>query len=530
MEAESLALRAKALLEEDAATGRTEEEQDEREQMLFRVALIGFEINRQLGQPEQALEYMTKFREWFYSGVHSSTRIPSHTRLFLRFERSLADDFLSKGDFATVDWDLTPVLWSFEEHDEGAAGLLSMAPVIRDQIHPLRLLVKAKQGLGKEAEAARIQTSLNSMEARVFTLVDGAGAKVYDALGWTFSRAPILTEATGSLAAPGPDGLLDSTTEWNGAWATPSFMLGGRRHPARRSYTTEEVLLQLKVGIPTFIFCLALLLLLSQPLLWPRRRERRRRGPSFIKRWGAQCASILAARVLKPLSKLCDLARLLWPSVVRGWFMGCECLRIISGGLRFGAAMVAATTAAVAGTAIAWLRGPIGLLASVLGHAAAAVCSFVGAAGARCYRLAEAGAPGDGGVDEPAGERTAAAGGVADPNPAKSKLTRKQQKRRAAQRRRAEALAAAAGGGGADGVAAAESEPDQGGEEEPQQEEENDEEGLWECAICLNDLEQEVMWLPCFHAFHPGCFGPGKDKCLAKGLRVECPICRMPVT
>lgn len=197
---------------------------------------------------------------------------------------------------------------------------------------------------------------------------------------------------------------------------------------------------------------------------------------------------------------------------------------------------VVATVAVVTGTPIMWLRGLLGLMLSVLGRAIAGGRLFVGAAGAWCCRFAVAAAPGDGGVDEPTGERAAASGGTSVPNPTKSKLKRKQQKRRAAQRRRAEALAAAAGGGGADEDAGAESEPEQGGEGEPQQEDEQeddkqeDEEGSRECAICLNDLEQEVMWLPCFHAFHPGCFGPWRDKCLAKGLRVECPICRMPVT
>ena len=101
---------------------------------------------------------------------------------------------------------------------------------------------------------------------------------------------------------------------------------------------------------------------------------------------------------------------------------------------------------------------------------------------------------------------------------------------------------AAAGGGAvvdSDGEADKESEEEQEAEgappQQPQQEDEDEDDDSNECAICLNELvlgrgEQEVAWLPCMHAFHAGCFGPWKDSRLTKGLRVECPICRMSIT
>ena len=143
----------------------------------------------------------------------------------------------------------------------------------------------------------------------------------------------------------------------------------------------------------------------------------------------------------------------------------------------------------------------------------------------------------------------------------KKKLTRKQQKRKAAQRRKAEARAAAAA---AVVVAQAMAEGQQQEQEQhehehehEQQQQQQQQEALTaaaaqlhihqpepkpepepepeECAICLNDLplpgEQEedgdgAVLLACSHSFHAECLGRWKAKCLEKGLRFTCAMCR----
>ena len=67
-----------------------------------------------------------------------------------------------------------------------------------------------------------------------------------------------------------------------------------------------------------------------------------------------------------------------------------------------------------------------------------------------------------------------------------------------------------------------------------------------ECAICLGDLQfsaaaaagtnnggdddgDGTVLLACSHALHAGCLERWKAKCLEKGLRFTCPLCRGPV-
>ena len=145
-------------------------------------------------------------------------------------------------------------------------------------------------------------------------------------------------------------------------------------------------------------------------------------------------------------------------------------------------------------------------------------------------------------------ERAAAAAGsgggasASSVAPVKKKPSRKQQKRKAAQRRKAEERAAEAAAAAAAAVvdgeeevmvvavavaqvqidttaAAPEIEPAPEPEEEPE-----------EYAMCLNDLPPSGadggVLLGCSHTFHAECLGRWKAKCLEKGLRFTCPMCR----
>ena len=60
---------------------------------------------------------------------------------------------------------------------------------------------------------------------------------------------------------------------------------------------------------------------------------------------------------------------------------------------------------------------------------------------------------------------------------------------------------------------------------EPEQPEEPE-----ECAICLGELAPASapggMLLQCTHTFHADCLQRWKDKCLEKGLRFTCAMCR----
>ena len=154
-------------------------------------------------------------------------------------------------------------------------------------------------------------------------------------------------------------------------------------------------------------------------------------------------------------------------------------------------------------------------------------------------------AAGDGDGDGDGGDRGGddwgggGGGGGAGQRAQRTRLTRKQQKRKAAQRRKAEAQAAAAAAAAAAQAAAEgqqkhEQEVEQQGQEEamaaaaaqlhihePEPE---------ECAICTDDLplpgEEGATLLVCSHTFHTRCLGRWKDKCLEKGLRFTCPMCR----
>jgi pyruvate/2-oxoglutarate dehydrogenase complex dihydrolipoamide acyltransferase (E2) component len=122
----------------------------------------------------------------------------------------------------------------------------------------------------------------------------------------------------------------------------------------------------------------------------------------------------------------------------------------------------------------------------------------------------------------------------------RTKLTHKQQKRRAAARRKAEAraaaedAAAAAGAGtgaGGEGEAAAGTTDAQSEEEEEeaeaQEEEPEPKPEPEECAICLEDLPAAgAVLLACSHSFHADCLERWKGKCLEKGLRFTCGLCR----
>ena len=140
-------------------------------------------------------------------------------------------------------------------------------------------------------------------------------------------------------------------------------------------------------------------------------------------------------------------------------------------------------------------------------------------------------------------QERAIATSAAQPN--KKKLTRKQQKRKAAHRRKAEARAAAAEAeqeedeqeehddDAVDAVTAATAQlhidepPQPEPDPEPQQPAEPEPE---ECTICLNDLPaagaEGAVLLACTHTFHADCLQRWKDKCLEKGLRFTCAMCR----
>ena len=70
------------------------------------------------------------------------------------------------------------------------------------------------------------------------------------------------------------------------------------------------------------------------------------------------------------------------------------------------------------------------------------------------------------------------------------------------------------------------------GEQEEEQEEQEPEPvpEPEECAICLGDLsaadEEGGVLLACSHVFHANCLERWKAKCLEKGLRFTCAICR----
>lgn len=55
-----------------------------------------------------------------------------------------------------------------------------------------------------------------------------------------------------------------------------------------------------------------------------------------------------------------------------------------------------------------------------------------------------------------------------------------------------------------------------------------------ECSICLADLppsgNEGGVLLACSHAFHTECLQRWKHKCVEKGLRSTCAMCRQAVT